>query len=103
MLRRYDQVVINAWGLCFNSFLPSFLFFTNYLKNAISFVNQIARCRQYPSHKMIPINYGVITGGSTWGWRLPCLVPRIQLSCHPETICLVTFIASVSNKSVEEK
>jgi hypothetical protein len=41
---------------------------------------------------MIPINYGVITGGSTWGWRLPCKVPRIQLSCHPETICLVIFV-----------
>jgi len=29
-------------------------------------------------------------------------VPRIQLSCPPEKICLVTFIASVSKKVLKK-
>jgi hypothetical protein len=71
MLERYGQVTVIAWGFSFNSFMPSFLFFflffffflflfTNYLKNEISFVNKITRYRQYPSHQLIPIIYGVI-------------------------------------------
>jgi hypothetical protein len=38
MLERYDQVAIIAWGFCFHSFMPSFLFFSFSFSFSFSFL-----------------------------------------------------------------
>jgi hypothetical protein len=85
-----------------------FFLFSNYLKNAISFVNQITRYRYYPSHKMIPINYGVITvpticqKGSLISLRLMpnALENNSQQNSHPERMLKGLATCLFDNKFV---